>query len=222
MKNFMYYNKIERVIRMTCKELFLKVDDILLHSSKPSVEIRELIDKGEFDQKPFIKIKNLEDIEQNLVHHPEGNVLNHTLLVIDKASKYKKQSKDERVFMWAALLHDLGKLTTTRERKGKITAYGHDLQGEILSRQFLHQVIEDEKFINDVCVLVKHHMQPLFYDKKLPYFKEKEIINDSDYNEISLLSLADRLGRSNLCDEKIKQEEKRINNFKNFFADKYK
>lgn len=207
---------------MTCKELFLKFDDILLNSDKPSVEIKKLINEGAFNEKPFVKIKNLQDIEQNLVHHPEGNVLNHTLLVIDKASKYKEQSKDKRAFMWAAFLHDLGKLTTTQKRKGKITAYGHDLQGEILSRQFLHQVIEDEKFIDDVCALVKHHMQPLFYDKKLPYFKEKEIISESDYSEISLLSLADRLGRSNLCDEKIKQEEKRINNFKNFFANKYK
>ena len=216
------YNKIERVISMTCKELFLKVDDILLNSDKPSVEIRKLINEGEFNQKPFIKVKNLEDIEQNLVHHPEGNVLNHTLLVIDKACEYKEQSKDKRVFMWAAFLHDLGKLTKTKKRKGRITAYGHDLQGEILSRQFLHQVTEDEKFINEVCILVKYHMQPLFYDKKLPYFREKEIINDSDYKEISLLSLADRLGRLSLCEEKVKQEEKRINNFKNFFADKYK
>lgn len=207
---------------MTCKELFFKVDDILLNSDKPSVEIRKLINEGEFDKKPFINIKKLKDVQQNLVHHPEGNVLNHTLLVIDKASKYKEQSKNKRVFMWAALLHDLGKLTTTKERKGKITAYGHDLQGNILSRKFLHQVTDDEKFINDICALVKYHMQPLFYDKKLPYFKEKEIVDESDYNEISLLSLADRLGRMNLCDDKIKQEEKRINNFKNFFTNKYK
>ena len=216
------YNKIERVINMACKQLFKKIDDILQNSDKPSIEIKKLIDNGEFNEKPFIKIKNLENIEQNLVHHPEGNVLNHTLLVIDKASQYKDRSKDKRVFMWAALLHDLGKLTTTKERKGKITAYGHDLQGEILARQFLHQVTDDEAFINNVCALVKYHMQPLFYDKKLPYFKEKEIISNSDYDEISLLSLADRLGRSNLCDEKIKQEEKRINSFKNFFTDKYK
>ena len=207
---------------MTCKEVFVKVDEILLNSSKPSIEIKKLIDEGEFDEKPFIKIKKLQDVEQNLVHHPEGNVLNHTLMVVDKASEYKEKSKNKRVFMWAALLHDLGKLTTTKVRKGKITAYGHDLQGEILSRQFLHQLTDDEAFIDDVCILVKHHMQPLFYDKKLPFFKDKEIIEDSDYEEISLLSMADRLGRANLCEEKIKMEEKRINNFKSFFVDKYK
>lgn len=207
---------------MTCKEVFFEVDYILLNSPKPSVDIKKLIDEGKFDEKPFIKIKNLENIEQNLIHHPEGNVLNHTLLVVDKASEYKEKSKNKRVFMWAALLHDLGKLTTTKVRKGKITAYGHDLQGEILSRQFLHQLTDDEAFIDDVCILVKHHMQPLFYDKKLPFFKDKEIIEDSDYEEISLLSMVDRLGRANLCEEKIKMEEKRINNFKSFFVDKYK
>ena len=207
---------------MTCKEVFFEVDYILLNSPKPSVDIKKLIDEGKFDEKPFIKIKNLENIEQNLIHHPEGNVLNHTLLVVDKASEYKEKSKNKRVFMWAALLHDLGKLTTTKVRKGKITAYGHDLQGEILSRQFLHQLTDDEAFIDDVCILVKHHMQPLFYDKKWPFFKDKEIIEDSDYEEISLLSMADRLGRANLCEEKIKMEEKRINNFKSFFVDKYK
>ena len=207
---------------MNFKQLFLEVDYILQNSHKPSIEIKKLIDEGKFNENPFIKIKNLEGIKQNLIHHPEGSVLNHTLLVIDKASKYKEQSKDKRVYMWAALLHDLGKLTTTKEKKGKITSYGHDLQGEILARQFLHKVIDDERFIDSVCLLVKYHMQPLFYDKKLPYFREKEIIEECDYEEISLLSLADRLGRANLCHEKIKQEEKRIDDFKNFFAHKYK
>lgn len=207
---------------MTCKEIFLKVDEILQSSTKPSKEIKKMIDEGLFDEKPFICIKDLENIDQNLIHHPEGNVLNHTLLVIDEASKYKEQSKDKRVFMWAALLHDLGKLTTTREIKGKLTAYGHDLQGEILARKFLHHLTDDEDFINKVCSLVKYHMQPLFYDKKLPYFKEKEVAQEGDYEEISLLSLADRLGRINLCEQKIKQEEKRIKNFKDFFVDKYK
>ncbi len=204
------------------KELFLRLDDVLLNSNKPSVEIRKLINEGEFNVKPFIKIKNLENVEQNLIHHPEGNVLNHTLQVVDKASQYKEKSKNKRVFMWAALLHDLGKLTTTKNKNGKITSYNHDLQGEILARKFLYQLTDDEEFINEVCSLVKYHMQPLFYEKKLPFFKEKEILEKSDYEEIALLSLSDRLGRNVACEEKLKKEEKMINNFKTFFDDKYK
>lgn len=206
---------------MTSRELYEKLDFILINSEKPSVEIKNLMKLDEFDQNPFVKIKDLENIEQNPTHHPEGNVLNHTLLVVDNASKYKEKSKDKRIFMWAALLHDLGKLTTTKERKGRITAYNHDLQGEILAREFLNSLTEDENFINNVCNLVKFHMQPLFYDKKLPFFKEKEIIEKSNYKEISLLSLADRLGRGNLYEEKIRNEKKIIKSFKNYLEEKY-
>ena len=34
--------------------------------------------------------------------------------------------------------------------------------------------------------------------------------------------MSDRLGRLNLDKEKIKKEKKRVDNFKNFFEDKYK
>ena len=91
---------------MTSRELYEKLDFILINSEKPSVEIKNLMRLDEFDQNPFVKIKDLENIEQNPTHHPEGNVLNHTLLVVDNASKYKEKSKDKRVFMWAALLHE--------------------------------------------------------------------------------------------------------------------
>lgn len=207
---------------MNNKELFLKVNDILLNYDNPSENIKKLIDEGEFDKYPFNKIRDLKNIQQNLEHHPEGNVLNHTLLVIDKASKYKEKSKDKKVFMWSALLHDIGKLTTTKYRKGRITSYSHDLEGEILTKKFLSELSDDEKFIEEVSTLVKYHMQPLFYDKKLPFFEEEKIVKESDYNEIYLLSMSDRLGRLNLDKEKIKKEKKRVDNFKNFFEDKYK
>jgi putative nucleotidyltransferase with HDIG domain len=48
------------------------------------------------------------------------------LLVVDEAAKRKAYSTDQRVFMWAALLHDIGKPASTRLRKGRITAYNHD------------------------------------------------------------------------------------------------
>ena len=94
------------------------------------------------------------------------------VIEIGKRLNLKKSDLDELIL--SALLHDLGKLTTTKERKGKITAYGHDLQGEILARQFLHQVTDDEAFINNVCALVKYHMQPLFYDKNCHILKKKK------------------------------------------------
>ena len=170
---------------MAKKELFDEINKILLES-KPSEDFKRLIIEGKFNKSPLNKIKQLQNIEQNLKYHPEGNVLNHVFLVIDNASKYKKFSKDEKVFMWAAFLHDIGKLTTTKIRRGRITSYDHDVEGEMISLQILNELNDDinfnKKYLN---WLERYHMQPLFYDKDLPFFKPKQLFEDTDYMEVA-------------------------------------
>lgn len=201
---------------MNNKELFIKINEILLQNLKPSEELERLITEGYLDKEPFNKIKNLNNIEQNSKYHPEGSVLKHVFLVVDLASKYKKYSNDEKVFMWAALLHDIGKLTTTRVRKNKITSYNHDIEGEEIAMDILNELTDDD-FKQKVSKLVRWHMQPLFYDKNLPFFQPQDMINDVEYKEVALLSLCDRLGRGNLDEDRIKDEKERIENFKAYF-----
>ncbi len=202
---------------MNNKEIFFKINEILLKSSKPSEDLERLINEGYFDKEPLNKIKKLNDIEQSEKYHPEGSVLKHVFLVVDLASQYKTYSNDEKVFMWAALLHDIGKLTTTRVRKNRITSYNHDTEGEDIALKFLNALSDDEGFKKKVSKLVRWHMQPLFYDKNLPFFQPQDMINDVEYKEIALLSLCDRLGRGNLDEDKIKHEKERIENFKEYF-----
>lgn len=202
---------------MNYKKIFNDINKILLESVKPSEEIKRLIKEGKLDIKPFNQIKRLEDIDQNKKYHPEGNVLNHVLLVVDNASEYKKYAKDEQVFMWAALLHDIGKLTTTRIRKNRITSYNHDIEGEKIAFKFLDDLTDNEDFKIKVSKLVRWHMQPLFFDKNLPFFDPTQMLNDVDYKEVALLSLCDRLGRGELEKSKIEEEENRIKNFKEYF-----
>lgn len=202
---------------MNNKEMFLKINEILLTSSKPSKELENLINEGYFDKEPFNKIKKLNDIEQSQKYHPEGSVLKHVFLVVDLASEYKKYSNDEKVFMWGALLHDIGKLTTTKIRKNRITSYNHDTEGKDIAIEILDSLTDDEDFKQKVSKLVRWHMQPLFYDKNLPFFQPQDMINDVEYKEIALLSLCDRLGRGNLDEDKIKSEKERIEKFKEYF-----
>ena len=202
---------------MNNKEVFSTINEILLNSSKPSYELESLIMDGNFDQYPFDKIKKLKNIDQNPKYHPEGNVLKHVFLVVDMASEYKQYSSDKKVFMWAALLHDIGKLTTTRVRKNRITSYDHDREGKDIAMDFLNELTDDEEFKQKVVNLVRWHMQPLFYDKNLPFFQPQDMINDVEYKEVALLSLCDRLGRGNLDKEMIKHEKERIEKFKEYF-----
>lgn len=81
---------------MNNKELFEKINEILLKSLKPSEDLERLIIEGYLDKEPFNKIKKLNNIEQNPKYHPEGSVLKHVLLVVDLASEYKKYSNDEK------------------------------------------------------------------------------------------------------------------------------
>lgn len=202
---------------MVYKNTFNEINKILLESIKPSEDIKRLIKEGKLDIEPFKLIKKLENIEQNKKYHPEGSVLNHVLLVVDKASEHKGYSENKEVFMWAALLHDIGKLTTTRIRKNRITSYNHDIEGEKIAFKFLDALTDDQDFKMKVSKLVRWHMQPLFFDKNLPFFEPQNMLSDVDYKEVALLSLCDRLGRGEMEKSKIEEEENRIKNFKDYF-----
>ncbi len=186
--------------------LFDQIEACLLGDEKPSAALREMIRSPEFDSYPFSMLKKLEATQQSPVHHPEGNVLNHTLLVVDEAAKRKADSRDPRAFMWAALLHDIGKPATTRQRKGRITAYDHDKVGAELTREFLCAVKEEQGFIDKVTYLVKYHMQILYVTNNLPFKDISGMKRHSDIREIALICLCDRLGREG-ADRQTEEEQ---------------
>lgn len=192
-------------------ELFFEIEKHLLNDDKPSIYLNEILHIDLFKNGfPFIMLSKLTEIEQSQIHHPEGNVWNHTLLVVDQAATKKTQSQDIRVLMWSALLHDIGKATTTKLRKGKITSYDHDKSGELLARNFLNTFLDDELFINKVCQMVRWHMQVLFVTNNLPA-EIKKMKGQVSIDELALLILCDRLGRGGEID--TKKEEDEINLF---------
>ncbi len=195
---------------MTAFELFKEINKHLLEDEKPSVFLNAVYNNSLFSEYPFEMLFCLKNVEQSPIHHPEGNVWNHTLLVVDEAAKQKSKSKNQAAFMWAALLHDIGKASTTQVRKGRITAYDHDKAGQGLSRAFLSVFTQDDKFINEVSQLVRYHMQILFVVNDMPFADIAGMEKNTDINEIALLGLCDRLGRK---DFNRKNEEENIAQF---------
>lgn len=194
-------------------EIYKKIDHILLFSDKPSSDINEIREQFKELPNPLNFIDELEKIEQELKYHPEGNVFNHTMQVLDLAAQKKDKSEDKRAFMWAALLHDIGKIRATKMRKGKITAYNHDKIGEEMAEKFLEFFNEDKNFINKVKAIIRWHMQPLFIIKDLPFKDIENMKKDVDPKEIYLISLCDRMGRGPLTEEQkyeIKNQLKRF------------
>ena len=190
---------------MNAKELFLHIDKHLLSDEKPSAFLNGVYDMPAFSQYPFDLLRQLRLTKQSPDHHPEGNVWNHTMLVVDEAAKVREKSKNKRAFMWAALLHDIGKPATFRIKKGRITAYGHDKVGAELAEKFLAHFGEEEGFIREVAQLVRYHMHLLYVVKDLPFADVSGMKRNTDIGELALFCLCDRLGRTNA--DRTREEE---------------
>ncbi|MCY6485214.1 HDIG domain-containing protein [Clostridium aestuarii] len=196
------------------KQLFYEFNEHLMKDKNPSEYFNKLIKEDQFPKiYPFNLLSDLIDTPQSTKHHPEGNVWNHTMMVVDIASEKKVLSEQPRVFMWAALLHDLGKAPTTKIRKGRITSYDHDKKGKILSVNFLKELTDEDEFINKVSFLVRWHMQILFVVKDLPFANIGEMVKEVSVSEVALLSLCDRLGRGNMTMDKYVEEQNNIKEF---------
>ncbi len=195
---------------MEALELYLNINEHLLNDRLPSQYFNQIFNEPTFKDYPFEMLHRLKDTKQSPKHHPEGDVWNHTMLVVDQAAGLKDKSKDQNVFMWGALLHDIGKPATTRMKKGRITAYDHDKAGEQLAVDFLSCFTEDKGFIGEVSKLVRWHMQILFVVNDLPFADVDAMKSQTDINEIALLGLCDRLGRTNVD---LRAEEKNIQVF---------
>lgn len=176
-------------------EIFNEFTCHLTRDETPSEYFTGISDEAYFKQPPFDMLFRLKDTEQSAKHHPEGNVWNHTLLVIDEAACLKSKSRDARVFMWASLLHDIGKPSVTKKKGDKITAYNHDKTGARLAEKFLLALTDDTEFIRKVASLVKWHMQPFYIEKNLPFADIRTMKQQTDISEVALISFADRLGR---------------------------
>ncbi len=174
-----------------------ELNKLLLLSVKPSIGLRYLEISGLLLQL-HPELYALIGCEQEPGNHPEGNVWEHTLKVVDMAAHLKSRSRNPAALMWAALLHDIGKPVVSLWRDGKITTYGHDIKGSQLAAEFLHDLRCSNALIESVTRLIREHMHPVLL------YKQKESVTDKairklahriDINELLLLAEADYRGR---------------------------
>jgi tRNA nucleotidyltransferase (CCA-adding enzyme) len=84
----------------------------LLKASHPSVFFETLRTMGQLHEW-FPEAAALIGIPQDPLHHPEGDVWIHTMMVLDEAAKHRAQVSHPMGLMLAALTHDFGKVVCT-------------------------------------------------------------------------------------------------------------
>jgi tRNA nucleotidyltransferase (CCA-adding enzyme) len=96
--------------------------------------------------------------------HPEGDVWNHTLLVVESMSRLNLPVSMGRVFLtMASLLHDIGKPTVTYVRPdGLVVTRGHGPAGIPLARKFLRSVKAPSSVTKPVLKIIERHMDMSF------------------------------------------------------------
>jgi len=168
--------------------------------------------------KHFPELESLIDCPQNPEWHPEGDVWNHTLMVIDNAASLKHNVPEElrMAYMLGALLHDIGKPATTV--LPECTAHGHAEHGAKLAIDFMTRITGDKDLISNVEALVKLHMHPgQLFRSEAKESSWKRLHNKLRLDVLAWLHKADSAGRTGRSIDDVNQVSERcLEYFTNF------
>ncbi len=100
------------------------------------------------------ELNTLAGTQQPQKYHAEGDVAVHTRLAVESCPH-----DCDADLLWAALLHDIGKPSTTvLGADGSITAHGHDKVGAGIAEQTLNRLGMPQARKERIIWAVKHHL----------------------------------------------------------------
>lgn len=182
---------------LTRERVFEETKKALTKAEKPSVYFEVLRSVGQLHDF-YPEIEALIGVPQSPVHHAEGDVWNHTMMVLDEAAKLRSRAENPLGFLFSALVHDLGKAeTTTVEEDGRIRSIGHEKKGLPLAARFLSRLTDDKSLTAYVKNMTALHMRP----NELASQNSKEKATNKLFDEalspadLVLLAVADGLGK---------------------------
>lgn len=178
------------------ERVMAELEKALLKAHRPSVFFEVLRRMGQLGDW-FREVEALIGVPQDPRFHPEGDVWNHTMLVLDEAAKLRPQAKEPLGLMLAALCHDLGKKETIQMENGRIRALGHEAAGIPLTQALLSRLTGERKLQSYVTNMVLLHMRPnlLAAQHSGPKSFRRLFDQSACPEDLLLLSKADALGR---------------------------
>ena len=178
------------------ERVFEELKKALLKSDKPSIFFERL---REMDQlyNYFKYIGDLIDVPQNPKYHGEGDVWNHTMLVLDEAAKRRDKVNYPLGFMMSALCHDIGKAMCTENNGDKIMALEHETVGATYIAIWLTHFVKEIRLVKYVVNMTELHMRVhKLADSKVKMKSTNKILDQAiEPYDLIQLGVCDGLGR---------------------------
>ena len=122
------------------ERVYGEMQKALLKAEKPS-KFFEVLRDADLLSDWFPELERLIGCEQDSFYHPEGDVWNHTMLVLYEAAKRKVKVETPDFFLKSALCHDMGKPdVVSKGEDSRIHTYAHDMAGVPVARRFLNRL----------------------------------------------------------------------------------
>lgn len=174
-----------------------EVKKALLQAPRPSVFFEMLRQMAQLEPW-FPELTALIGVEQDPRHHPEGDVWQHTMAVLDAAAKLRSEAQNPLGLMLSALCHDIGKpAATTADADGKIHSYQHEQLGVPIAEEFITRLTGEVAIKAYVLNMVLLHMQPNIKASQNAGVKSTNRMFDQSLcpKDLLLLSQADKCCR---------------------------
>ena len=144
-------DNVNLILKVSPERYFQELTKILL-LDKPGDSLSRLKILGLLEY-ILPEIRCLDSIHQSFKYHFEDTVFTHIRKMLDR-----NIIKNE-VFIWAILLHDIGKINTYEIIDHEIHFNGHEHEGKIIAEKILKRLKTSNEFIEAVCYLVENHMK---------------------------------------------------------------
>ena len=173
-----------------------ELEKALLKAAHPSIFFEQMNKMNQLDDW-FLHLTQLIGVKQPKKYHPEGDVWNHTMQVLDSAALLRSKAENPLGFMLTAVVHDFGKIISTTEENGEIHSYDHAKKGDPLVKEFLERITNETKLIRYVRNLASLHMKPYELAREQAGKKATNQMFDSATvpSDLILFSTADQMGK---------------------------
>lgn len=149
-----------------------ELEKILLHTSRGRA-FRMLAETGLL-KAVLPEADAMRGVVQPSKYHPEGDVFEHTLLMLTHIAF------PTPALMWSVLLHDAAKPLTKTVKDGVPHFYGHESTGAVLAEKILKRLRCPNSMIDSVVPAVRNHMRFACVDK-MRESKWKRIAADPNF-----------------------------------------